>query len=118
VHARGGFQERLYGWDGRTFAEVTTAGQPVVPFVATDTKGGYVSVSCADGALVVQEAVAHTPPGIVFAWDVKETSYALSGNTATPGATRKTADNVLDKALGSRFPQLTERRMFRGCAPA
>jgi hypothetical protein len=117
VHPRGGFQEHLYGWDGTAFAEVTAAGQPVIPFVATDSKGGYVSVSCAGGALVVQEAVAHTPPGIVFAWDVRETSYPLHGNKATAGAARKTADNVLDERLGSMFPQLTKREMFRGCAP-
>lgn len=116
IHARGGFQEHLYGWDGKAFGEVTAAGRPVVPFVATDSTGGYLSVSCGDGALVLQEAVAHTPPGIVFAWDVEETSYTLDGNTATRGATRETADNVLDERLSSMFPQLVKREMFKGCA--
>jgi hypothetical protein len=118
VHPRGGFQEHLYGWDGTAFAEVTASGQPVVPFVATDSKGGFVSVSCADGALVVQQAVAHTPPGIVFAWDVTETSYTLHGSTAPPGATTKVADNVLDPQLSATYPHLAKREMFTGCAPA
>jgi len=115
-HPRGGFQVQVYGFDDG-LGEVTAAGQPVVPFVATDTTGGYLSVSCADGALVVRQAVVHEPPGIVFAWDVKETRYAVDGLRATRGATTEVADNILDQRLGKEFPEVKHRRMFaKGCS--
>src|SRR6188472_3726065 len=57
-HPRGGFQVQVYAFDD-SLGEVTADGQPVVPFVATDTTGGYLSVTCADGELVVRQAVAH-----------------------------------------------------------
>lgn len=116
VHPRGGYQVQLYGFD-HTLGEVTADGQPVVPFVATDTTGGYVSVTCADDTLVVRQAVAHEPPGIVFAWDVRETPYAVDGLRATEGPTTEVANNVLDQQLGSRFPDVKQRRMFaKGCS--
>jgi hypothetical protein len=73
---------QVYAFDD-DLGEVTADGQPVVPFVATDTTGGYLSVTCADDALVCGQAVAHEPPGIVFAWDVRETRYAVDGLRAT-----------------------------------
>ena len=115
-HPRGGFQVQVYAFDD-ALGEVTAAGQPVVPFVATDTTDSYLSVTCADGALVVRQAVAHEPPGIVFAWDVRETRYAVDGLRATRGATREVADNVLDPQLGKEFPDVKHRRMFvKGCS--
>ena len=115
-HPRGGFQVQVYAFDD-SLGEVTADGQPVVPFVATDTTGGYLSVTCADGELVGHQAVAHEPPGIVFAWDVKETRYAVDGLRATRGATTDVADNVLDQQLGAEFPDVKHRRMFaRGCS--
>ena len=115
-HPRGGFQVRVYAFDD-ALGEVTADGQPVVPFVATDTTDSYLSVTCADGELVVRQAVAHEPPGIVFAWDVEETRYAVDGLRATRGATTEVADNVLDEQLGKEFPDVKHRRMFaKGCS--
>jgi len=115
-HPRGGFQVQVYGFDD-ALGEVTADGQPVVPFVATDTTDSYLSVTCADGELVVRQAVAHEPPGIVFAWDVRETRYAVDGLRATGGATREVADNILDQRLGREFPDVKHRRMFvKGCS--
>ena len=115
-HPRGGFQVQVYGFDD-ALGEVTTDGQPVVPFVATDATDSYLSVSCADGELVVRQAVAHEPPGIVFAWDVRETRYAVDGLRATRGATTEVADNILDPRLGRDFPDVKHRRMFvKGCS--
>jgi len=115
-HPRGGYQVRLYAF-ADDLGEVTADGQPVVPFVATDTTGGYVSVTCADDALVVRQAVAHEPPGIVFAWDVRETRYALEGHQARQSSTTEVGNNVLDQQLGARFPAVKQRRMFaKGCS--
>jgi predicted small lipoprotein YifL len=117
VHPRGGFQVHLYGYADGRLAEVTTPeGDRVVPFVATDTRGGYVSASCTDGGLVVRQAVAHKPPGVVFAWDVEQVSYQLDGTTATPGKKREVKDNVLDARLAKDYPELVGREMFTsGC---
>ena len=115
-HPRGGFQVRLFGYDGE-LDEVTARSRPLVPFVATDTRGGYVSARCKGDTIVVREAVAHEPPGIVFAWDIKETPYTVKGNVATKGATTETADNVLDDRLGTMFPDVKKRQMFtKGCS--
>jgi hypothetical protein len=117
VHPRGGFQEHLYGYAGGRLAEVRTgSGDPPVPFVATDTKGGYVSTSCVRGGFVVRQAVTHKPPGVVFAWDVQETAYRLQGTTATAGGSEEIKDNVLDNELAGAFPDLVHRDMFTtGC---
>ncbi len=118
AHPRGGYQVHVYGYaDGGFGAVHTGGGQSVVPFVATDTRGSYLSVTCRDGALVVREAVAHEPPGIVFAWDIRETPYAVDGLVATRGATTEIADNVLDDRLGSTYPDVKKRQMFaKGCS--
>ncbi len=117
VHPRGGFQEHLYAYADGKLAEVKTSGGDLpVPFVATDTKGGYVSASCADGGFVVRQAVVHQPAGIVFAWDVRETAYQLDGATAKSGGVDEVKDNVLDQYLRRDFPELVGREMFKsGC---
>ncbi len=119
VHPRGGFQEHLYAYADGKLAEVKTSGGDLpVPFVATDTRGGYESVSCADNGFVVRQAVAHEPPGVVFTWDVQETSYQLDGATAKPSGVKEVKDNVLDQYLRRDFPELVGREMFRSGCPA
>jgi hypothetical protein len=117
THPRGGFQNHLYGYAGSTIGEVLTKeGSPVLPFVTTDTKGGYLSVTCADNGLVVQQAVPHSPPGVAFAWDVEQKSYTLDGLVATLGDSREVKDNVLDADLEKDYPALVRREAFRtGC---
>ncbi|MDQ6641423.1 MAG: hypothetical protein M3Y66_02895 [Actinomycetota bacterium] len=117
VHPRGGFQLHLYGYAGGKLAEVTTPdGAPPMPFVATDTKGGYLSASCIDHGFVLRQAVTHRPPGVVFAWDIKEASYRLDGTTAKPGGVKEIKNNVLDQELAKTYPALVKRQMFvTGC---
>lgn len=118
VHPRGGFQEHLYAYADGKLAEVKTSGGDLpVPFVATDTRGGYQSVSCADNGFVVRQAVAHEPPGVVFTWDVRETSYRLDGATAKPSGVKEVKDNVLDQYLRKDFPELVGREMFKSGCP-
>lgn len=119
VHPRGGFQVHLYAYADNKLAEVRTPdGDLILPFVATDTKGGYVSASCVDNGLVVRQAVAHKPPGVVSAWDIQETSYRLDGTTAKVTGTEEAKDNVLDHDLAKDYPELVGREMFKsGCGP-
>lgn len=117
THPRGGFQTHLYAYADKKLAEVTAPGGDLpIPFVATDTTGGYVSASCTSNGFVVRQAVVHEPPGIVFAWDIRETAYQLDGTTAKPSGTKEIKDNVLDKFLREDYGALVRREMFTtGC---
>ncbi len=117
THPRGGFATHLFGYANGDLAEVRDVNHnPLVPFVATDTTGGYVSATCGDNAVVVRQAVTHTPPGVAFAWDIVETTYRLHGTTATRTGRHKTKDNVLPRVLRKSYPALVGREMFKtGC---
>lgn len=118
-HPRGGFQLHLYGYaDGRLAELRDRQGNPVVPFVATDTGPAPVSADCGPRSIVVEQAVAHRPPGIAFAWDVRRTTYTVSGARVAGQRSVEIADNVLPQQLKSRFPDLVHHVFFRDCAAA
>lgn len=112
---RGGSQSSLFGYADGKFAELTVDGKPLFGFVATDAATEHVSAACTPDGFTVSTAVAHQPPGVVPAWDVSRTAYTVSGNTVTKGATTQVADNVLDSALGSKYPALVSGAMFTNC---
>jgi len=118
VHPRGGFQLRVFAPDGSTWTELRVDGNALLPFIATDVLEHPLSVDCTDGGLVVTEAVSHTPAGVAFAWDVKQTTYAVDGSQVTAGATRKVADNVLPKQLEAKYPDLVRHTAFKTCRVA
>jgi hypothetical protein len=115
VHPRGGFQTRVFALAGDELVQLEVDGRPLVPFVATDVQEHPVSIDCGDNLITVTEAVAHEPAGVMFAWDVKETTYALQGATVTAGPTREVADNVLPAQLKERFPELGKNAVFPSC---
>ena len=115
-HPRGGYQLRIYGVAGGQLAEVKKDdGQSLVPFVALDVQEHPWSIDCGDNALVFTEAVAHEPVGVAPAWDIKQTSYALDGTTATAGPTKEVADNVLPQELPAKYPDLVKHAAFESC---
>jgi hypothetical protein len=114
-HPRGGFQTRVFAWADGTLAELEVAGSPLVPFVATDVQEHPTSIDCGEDVLTVTEAVAHEPAGVVFAWDVRRTTYALRDVTVTRGVTREIADNVLPAQLRKEYPELERNAVFPGC---
>ena len=115
-HPRGGFQLRVYAAQGRRLVELRRGTAALLPFVATDVQEHPYAVTCADGALVVTEAVAHEPAGVVAAWDVRRTAYALGdGAAVTAGPTREIADNVLPAALRRDWRGLVRHDAFAGC---
>ncbi|MCW2758809.1 MAG: hypothetical protein JWO46_2555 [Nocardioidaceae bacterium] len=119
THPRGGYQDTMYGAAGGTFGPVVDAsGKPLaLPFVATDTPGGYVGVTCVDGGFAVREAVAHDPIGVVPAYDVKEIVYTISGLTAKADPATEVADNVLTNQLPVKYPELVKGETFTtGCS--
>ncbi len=118
-HPRGGFQVRLWSSDGSRLRELTDAdGHSLVPFVATDVKEQPVSIDCAGDRLVVTTAVPHTPMGVMFAWDVRRTTYRVDDGRARVMDTAEIADNVRPDQLRKRYPALAGQQFFKSCTPA
>ena len=118
-HPRGGFQLRVYAAADSSLAELTVADEPLVPFVATDVEEHPLSVDCGepggDPTLVLTEAVPHEPHGIAFAWDVRQTTYTVTGTRLREEETEEVADNVLPRRLATAYPELRRHLMFRSC---
>ncbi len=114
-HPRGGYQIRLFASTDSGLTEVTLEDHALIPFVATDVQEHPLSVDCANGGLTVTEAVAHQPVGVIFAWDIRRTPYAVDGGAVTKGSTEEIADNVLPDQLEKQYPQLVEHTMFQSC---
>jgi catechol 2,3-dioxygenase-like lactoylglutathione lyase family enzyme len=117
-HPRGGFQLRLYAAGPDGLVELKTDGHPIVPFVALDVQERPLSVDCADGGVVLTEAVAHKPPGGSFAWDIHRTTYAVEDGEVTAGAMEEIADNVLPAQLKAKYPDLVDYSTFKSCRAA
>ncbi|WP_460819172.1 hypothetical protein [Nocardioides korecus] len=116
THPRGGFQLRVYAAQGSHLVELRRGTEPLLPFVATDVQEHPYAVTCGRDSLVVTEAVAHEPAGVLAAWDVRRTAYALGdGASLTPGRTREIADNVLPAALRRDWGGLVRHDAFKGC---
>jgi len=115
VHPRGGFQLRVFAFDNGVLVELKTDDHPLVPFVALDVQERPLSIDCTDGGVVFTEAVAHKPAGVVFAWDIQRTTYAVEGNAVTVGETEEIADNVLPAQLKAKYPDLVDYSAFKSC---
>jgi hypothetical protein len=114
-HPRGGYQLRVYAAGTDKLAELQVDGQSLLPFVATDVQEHPFSIECADGGLVLTEAVAHEPIGVVPAWDIKRTTYVVDGTSVQKGATAEVADNVLTNQLAAKYPDLVKHAAFTTC---
>jgi hypothetical protein len=114
-HPRGGYQLRVYAATTRELAELQVDGQALLPFVATDVQEHPWSIDCSDGGLVFTEAVPHEPVGVVPAWDIRQTTYAVDGATVTKGASKEIADNVLHQDLAKKYPDLAKHSAFASC---
>jgi len=114
-HPRGGYQLRVYATAPDQLAELEHDGEALFPFVATDVEEHPASIDCADGGIVVTEAVPHQPAGVVAAWDVQRTTYTLKDGKVTAGPTDEVADNVLPRQLGGKYPDLVRHAAFQSC---
>ena len=117
-HPRGGAQPHLFGAGGRTgLAELTADGQPIVPFVATDGGAAPMTATCTDdGGIGVVTAQAHEPPGVVLAWDVTQTSYAVKDGRAVPKGQSSVAEAAADPTLRQEHPELFDGSLFSDCS--
>lgn len=117
-HPRGGFQLRVYAAGDGKLVELEVDGRSLVPFVALDVQEHPLSIDCTDGGVVITEAVAHEPPGVMFAWDIRRTPYVVDGTKVTAGSTEEIADNVLPGQLDAKYPDLVKYAAFKSCRSA
>ena len=114
-HPRGGFQAHLYGYARGRFEELLAHGNPVLPFVATDVSDNPFTAGCTEGGITVTQAVAHQQVGVLPAWDIVRTTYAVDGNAVTPRGSEEVADNVLDAQLHRDHADLVTHSLFAHC---
>lgn len=117
-HPRGGYQLRVYAADADSLEELTYRENPLVPFVALDVPEHPFSIDCAEDGLVLTEAVPHEPVGVVAAWDIQRTTYAVEGTTVTASPPTEVADNVLPQDLDAKYPDLAKHSAFASCRVA
>jgi hypothetical protein len=117
AHPRGGWQPHLFAGGGPDgLAEVTVAGHPVLPFVATDGGGSPMTATCTpSGGIAVFTAIAHEPPGVVLAWDVTRTTYSLRDGRAEPTGSMLVEEAAADPTLRRERPELFSGELFAGC---
>ncbi len=114
-HPRGGYQIRVFALGKDALVELRDGESPLLPFIATDVPERPLSIDCTAGGLVKTEAVAHEPRGVIFAWDVRRTTYSLQGGAVTRESSKEIADNVLPAQLDKRFPELAKYSLFASC---
>jgi hypothetical protein len=116
-HRRGGAQMHLFGARSDRLAEVTAAGEPVLPFVATDGGSAPMTATCrAHGGIAVWTGTAHQPPGIVLAWDVERTTYDIRNGSAVHPRTTTIVRAAADPLLRKQRPELFAGRLFADCS--
>lgn len=118
-HPRGGFQLRVFAAAGSgdepQLTELEVDGSPLVPFVALDVDEHPLSVDCADGGVVLTEAVPHEPEGEEFTWDVQRTTYTLDGTEGSADAPEQLSEQVPEHQLEERYPDLVRHSAFDSC---
>lgn len=116
-HARGGYQLHLYVELPGGPRELTDVDHnPVIPFVATDTTPATpVSADCTRDGFAVTDAQPTKPRGVMFGWDVRRTSYSVTGGEAVPLRQQKLRTSVPDAQLRKDMPELYARTMFAHC---
>ncbi len=114
-HPRGGFQVRLFAAGEDGLAELEADGHSLVPFVALDVDEHPLSLDCADGGVVLTEALPHRPEGTRPTWDVQRTTYAVDGTAVTAGKPEQLAESVPPAGLAQEHPALLDHAVLEGC---
>lgn len=108
-HPRGGYQLHVFAKSADALVELTDAGKPLVPFVATDTRPIPYTVDCHGGAIVVSQAVAKSGG----TWDLSRTTYSVAGSTAAASGTVVAASGLSPKRIDQLMP--VGRALFPSC---
>lgn len=112
----GRWQPHLFGQSGRRLAEVVADGRPVLPAVTTRLGSAPRTATCTPGGgIAVLSAEAHLPPGIVLAWDVTRTTYAVRAATAVRTGSVMVQEAAADPTLRKVMPHLFDGTLFADC---
>ena len=123
---RGGYQQHLLGRVGSApdlrLAEISLegSGEPLLPFVATDTTGVRAGFLCSDGELVAQVGEPRSDGGQTV-WDITTSSYEVqiddrSGTATAVETSGSQQTGVADDALEFGFPALLPESSARICS--
>jgi hypothetical protein len=99
-HPRGGYQLHVYALADKKLVELQDRGNPLVPFVATDTRPISYAVNCEGGSIVVSQAVAKTNGR----WDLRRTTFTVAGGTATKSDSGLVAGNLSARQADQLLP--------------
>ncbi len=118
LHPRRGSQPHLFAAGGRTgLREVTTHGNPVVPFVVAGGAAPPMTARCtARGGIAVLTGKASKPPGIVLAWDLTRTTYDIRDGRAVNSGAVVVRKDVADPLLRKEMPGLFDGSLFADCS--
>lgn len=111
THPRGGFQTRLLGYAEGKFTELTLDGQPVFPFVATDTNTGFLSAACDGPDLQVTTALVTNH----MRWDVWRETLAINGTAVASKEREKLASGLRAGQVAKRYPDLGKHTILTNC---
>jgi hypothetical protein len=112
----GQVQPRLYGVHAGDLAEVTVSGAAWLPVLDATRGAAPREASCAPGGrIVVLAAAASRPPGIVLAWDLTRTTYAVRGTEAVVTGRRAVGRSLADPVLRRQRPGLYDGRVLTRC---
>ena len=114
--ATGQWQPHLFGIDGGRLAEITDHGRPVLPVVQTSRGSAPMDAACTpSGGIALFTAKAHEPPGIILAWDVTRTTFAVRGSRAVRTDRSMVKVAAADPVLRKDMPGLYDGRLFTNC---
>jgi hypothetical protein len=108
-HPRGGYQLHVFANGPDGLVELKNGDQPLVPFVATDTRPIPYTVDCAKGSIIVDQAVAK-PGGT---WDLRESTYSVQGVTSASTASKVVAGRLSPKRIDQLMP--VGKAVFPSC---
>lgn len=110
THPRGGLDATLYGYAQGSFAALTSNGQSLFGFVATDALTTPYSARCTAGGFDLLRGSM-----VGQRWTVTRTSYVVTGNAVTPEATSQVASGLTDQDLRRSYGDLVRYDLFTGC---
>lgn len=114
--ARGGYQLRVFAHVERGLEEVLdTGGNPLVPFVATDTSPPTpVALECEPGRLVLTEVVPG--PSVEAGWEVRRRTFAVGEDgAALEEQTDLSPATAPGEQLLRRHPELRGNPVLEDC---
>lgn len=99
-HPRGGYQLHVFADGPDGLVELKDGEQPLIPFVATDTRPIPYTVDCTGNSIEVNEAVARSGG----TWDLGQKTYSVEGSVAKRTGVSVLSSNLSPKRIDQLMP--------------